>query len=123
MSIDASKLPNPDFTIYLPWGKTCIPLRLPPDWSLQGVLNPCPRAPVLDLEDEVRRSLAQPIGMPMLSELGHPGSKVALVIDDDSRPTPGADILPGVLAERERGGVNPADITLIPHGGSTYPIV
>ena len=71
---------------------------------------------------EVQRGLANPIGMPRLSELARPGMKIALVIDDHSRPTPVAQILPAVLEELRQAGIDPAQVTLIPATGLHIPM-
>ncbi len=108
--------------IQLPWGAQTLPLDLPEGWVVSGCLEPAGLPPVADLGDEVRRSLAQPIGLPRLSELAKPGWKVALVMDDGSRPTPVAGILPQVLAELAAAGVRAEEITLVPALGLHRPM-
>ena len=55
--------------------------------------------------------------MPPLSEIVGPGENVAVLIDDHTRATPTALILPLVIEELRRGGVRDGDITiLITHG-------
>lgn len=97
----------------LPWGKDEISLSLPEDWRLAGVLEPSPRPGVADAATEARRSLAEPVGSPRLRDLVQAGMKVALVIDDLSRPTPVGLILPSVLEELAQGGVRREDVTLV----------
>ncbi len=98
----------------LPWGKNKIELALPESWKVAGCLEPSPLPAVQDIANEVRRSLQNPVGSAKLSELYRPGMKVALVVDDSSRPTPVASILPGVLEELQAAGLPLADLTLIP---------
>ena len=100
-------------TLTLPWGREDLSLSLPEDWHLAGVLEPSSRAGVADAADEVRRSLQEPFGCPRLRDLVHAGMRVALVIDDLSRPTPVWLILPAVLEELAAGGVGLEDLTLV----------
>lgn len=99
--------------LLLPWGKEGIQLPMPEDWHVAGILEPASLPPVQDTTDEIRRSLQSPIGCPRLRDLARPGMKVALVIDDGSRPTPVHLILPAVLEELEAGGVSRETITLV----------
>ena len=64
-------------------------------------------------EEMVADSLANPIGMPRLSQLVHAGSRVLILIDDMSRPTPAHKILPALLEELDRGGANESDIRFL----------
>jgi lactate racemase len=100
--------------IIMPWGKERIQLSLPAEWHITGHLTPAALAPVTDPLEEVRRSLEDPIDSPPLQHQLWPGMRVALVIDDSSRPTPVHLILPPVLEELQKAGVSPEDITLIP---------
>ncbi len=114
-------------TITLPWGEEEIILALPgggapKTWHLSGVLEPAPQPGVEDPVEAVRRSLESPIGSPRLSDLIGEGMRVALVIDDLSRPTPVDLILPTVLEELRRGGVRQEDITLVTALGVHRPM-
>jgi nickel-dependent lactate racemase len=61
----------------------------------------------------VESSLASPIGMPRLSRLVTPRSRVLVIIDDASRPTPVGQILPPLLAELALGGVPDGNIRFL----------
>lgn len=101
-------------SIALPWGKEQIRLDLPTKWDLLGTLEPSPLPGVTNTEAETRRSLAEPMGMERLSELARPGMKIVLIVDDGSRPTPVAKILPAVMEEIRRGGASPQQVTVVP---------
>jgi nickel-dependent lactate racemase len=45
--------------------------------------------------------------------LARPGKKVAIVVDDNTRPTPTARMLPLILAELQQAGVRDEDITIL----------
>lgn len=97
----------------LPWGDEMVDLALPESWHLSGYLEPSARPASPVPGEAVRTSLQSPIGSPRLCNLVEEGAKVALVIDDLSRPTPVDLILSAVLEELRRGGARAVDITLI----------
>jgi nickel-dependent lactate racemase len=109
-------------TVHLPWGSEELALSLPASWHLTGVLEPAPLPPVADEGAEIERSLNAPLGSPRLRDLARPGMKVALIIDDDSRPTPVAKILPPLLEELAAAGVERTAITLITALGLHRPM-
>jgi len=109
-------------TISLPWGKETLTLDLPPSWQVMGIYEPTLLPGVADVTAEVERSLAEPFGGPRLSELARSGSKIALVVDDSSRPTPIAELLPPLLAELERGGAQLGQVTVVPAPGVHRPM-
>ena len=106
----------------LPWGKNKITFNLPPTWQVEGTLEPAALPGVASLDKELQRSLQAPIGCQMLSKLVNKNSRIALVMDDLSRPTPIARLLPAILAELKRGGVAPSQIILIPALGVHRPM-
>jgi len=108
--------------VSLPWGKETVQLTLPDGWQIKGVLEPAALSPAADPQAEVRRSLQSPIGSPRLVDLVRPGMKVALVIDDGSRPTPVARILPEVLADLDQVGLSRQDLTVVPALGLHRPM-
>jgi nickel-dependent lactate racemase len=108
--------------ISLPWGAETLNLNLPEAWHLAGTFQPAAQRGVNDPGLEAERSLCAPVGSPRLSEMAHAGMKVALVIDDGSRPTPVDRVLPPVLAELERAGVRREEITLVPALGLHRPM-
>lgn len=100
--------------IALPWGKESIHMLLPDQWTLMGILAPSTLPGVADVGDETRRSLAEPVGAPCLADQVKPGMKIAIVVDDGSRPTPVARIFPIVMEELQRGGAGPGQVTVVP---------
>lgn len=106
----------------LPWGRDEIGLALPADWQLAGVFSPRPSPRVPDVAAEVRRALAGCFGSPGLRQLARDGARVAVVIDDGSRPTPVSLILPAIVEELEAAGVRRADITVVTALGLHRPM-
>lgn len=105
----------------LPWGEDQLTVTLPPDWTV-AVLEPVPLPPVEDPIAEVRRALAEPIGLPSLGTLAGSATRCALVVDDGSRPTPVADILPAVVEELSAGGLSLDRVTLVTALGVHRPM-
>ena len=105
--------------ITLPWGKETIDAEIPEQWKITGFLEPAPQPAVTHVAAEVVRSLQAPIGLSRLCDLyrslGEGGRpvKIALVIDDGSRPTPVDKILPAVLQNLLEAGLIKGDLTLI----------
>lgn len=79
-----------------------------------------PAPPVLDDPAEaVRQALANPLGMQRISELVSKGSKVTIAFDDPCRPgLPRQIVIPEVLKELEKAGVEDKDITLLAGNGN-----
>jgi nickel-dependent lactate racemase len=109
-------------TLQLPWGNEFISIVLPEKWQVQGILEPSSLPPCTDPQAEVLRALANPIGAPPIRNLTRAGKKVAIVIDDGSRPTPVGRILPAVVAELEAAGVTRAGMALVPALGLHRPM-
>ena len=79
-------------------------------------------APATDLVGETQRALREPVGTPGLAELARGKKRVALLVDDVTRPTPAARILPVVLDELHRRGLGPEQVTIIAALGSHRPM-
>jgi nickel-dependent lactate racemase len=101
-------------TITIPWGSDSVELKLPPNWKLTGILEPAGIPPAVSVQQEILRSLHQPIGSAPLAELALGKKRVVIVIDDSSRPTPVSSIFPAILDEICRAGVRKSDVKLVP---------
>jgi nickel-dependent lactate racemase len=82
-----------------------------PDANLAEVLSPLESVPVADLDGEIARALAAPIGQPPLASWIKPASTVLLVTDDVTRLTPADRILPPLLDRLNAAGVEDGQIT------------
>jgi nickel-dependent lactate racemase len=81
---------------------------------MSGTLAKAKPMPPLDpVSDEIKRSLAQPVGSPPLRELAKPGDKVCIVFTDATRASPDPLWVPPLLAELKAAGVRADDITLL----------
>ena len=100
-------------TLTLPWGREEVTIGLPERWNVLGEMRPHSLPAVPEVRAETERALSAPCGSDRLAARITPEMKITLVVDDDSRPTPVADILPAVLAELEQAGASLARVTLI----------
>jgi hypothetical protein len=101
-------------TASVPWaawfGDTMFALPLPSGWDVQ--LYPPADGPDIG-EAGIARAFANPIGTPRIRDLARGQKTAAIVIDDLSRPTEGARLLPHVVRELREAGVAPDAITVI----------
>ncbi len=70
----------------------------------------------------VAASLAAPIGVPRLSQMVNGDSRILIVVDDISRPTPARQIVPALLTELARGGARDANIRFLVALGTHRPM-
>ena len=86
--------------------------KLPKGWRL---LSPSPARPPrprplgVMLEEALRR----PIGTPPLEEMLPPAGRIALLVDDLTRPTPKREILPLLLEKLQQRGVGPERVEIV----------
>jgi lactate racemase len=108
--------------LVLPWGKETLSVNLPENWRIAGVLDPSTLPPVEDTAAVTLNSLTEPLGCPRLGVLFQPGMRVALVVDDGSRPTPVARMLPALLQEMKSAGMRWSDLTVVAAIGLHRPM-
>src|SRR5438034_287559 len=109
--------------VEVPWGAGgTLALDLPAEWNVIGVLEPKAIPAVADAAVAIRESLAKPIGMAPLGEVARNARKVAIIVDDVSRPTPAQLLLPEVVAELAAAGVARDAITLVMALGTHRPM-
>ena len=85
--------------------------------------------PYQNVESEIRRALDEPIGSPPLSQFVREAlaqhrdtSRVVILVDDLTRPTPQGAILPILLDELKRGGIGDEQVTLLIALGTHRPM-
>ncbi len=88
---------------------------LPAGWNLLAMAEPREVPGLADVGAAVRATLANPIGMPPLSEVvkGLPHKKTVIISDDQTRPTPVSQILMPLLAELNRLGIADEQIDVV----------
>lgn len=92
-----------------------------PDRNLLSVLEPNEVPLGQRGEAAVLQALQHPLGSKPLSEIVRRGEKIAIVTSDITRPCPTAQLMPPLLDELYRAGVQPEDITLVFALGSHRP--
>jgi len=107
----------------LKWGKKTVSLPIP-DENVLAVLEPSGGRPVEDLPAEVARLLQNPTAGPSLEEIvsANKPKTAAVIVNDMTRSTPSAEMLPPLLAELERLGVPASGITIVVATGTHRPM-
>jgi len=107
----------------LKWGKETVSLSIP-DENVLAVLEPSGGSPVEDLPAEVARLLKYPTAGPSLEEIvaANKPKTAAIIVNDMTRSTPSAEMLPPLLAELERLGVPASGITIVVATGTHRPM-
>jgi nickel-dependent lactate racemase len=98
--------------VWLPYGKTEVCVRIPTQ-NFLGSIEPKEKTGVSDARAEIERALKEPVGSKRLSEIVKPEHKVAIVVDDATRPAPSHLMVPPVLDELNMAGVKNENITII----------
>jgi lactate racemase len=101
--------------------KTFGELEIPAE-NLMGIFQPTHIETDLGAKDIVANALANPVGSPRLSEMAAPGQRVTILVDDYTRMTPAAIIVPQILDELFAAGVSKADIRMLISLGTHRPM-
>ncbi len=101
------------------YGDEEVTLNFPTGWEVE-VLGP-KDAPVLS-DTQIEKAFAEPIGTSRISELAKGKKSAAIVVDDLSRPTPAAEVIPFLLRELASAGVPKSEIRFVVGGGSHRPL-
>ncbi len=98
--------------VWLPYNKTEICARIPTR-NFLGAIEPKEKPGVPDVRTEILRAINSPMGTRPLSEAVKAGSKIAIVVDDVTRPAPSDLIVPPLLEKLTQLEVKDEDITII----------
>src|SRR5437588_6785978 len=90
-----------------------------PDANLLAAIYPDEPEPVADATEAARSALESPVSGPRFSELLASAERVAIVIDNQFRPTPASKLLPPVLDAVEAAG-KPAVVVCA--NGKVFPM-
>ena len=103
--------------VTLPYGNEKISFEVP-EKNFIGMMDPGYVPPLADLEGAICRAVDAPYGGKCLEDIVVPGKKIAIIIDDGSRPTPISVILPVLLKRLEAAGAAREDIRIVAALGS-----
>ncbi len=98
-------------------GKKTTTIILPDNWDVTEVplsLNKTLENP----EDELLKLLNAPEDSPPLKDILKPGDQIAICVTDISRPSPDKIVLPPLLNEIEKAGIDKKNVTIIIGTGS-----
>jgi len=98
--------------VWLPYGKTEVCARIPAR-NFLGSIEPKEKPGVSNTKVEIERALNEPIGTKRLSEIVEVENKVAIVVDDATRPTPSHLMIQPLLEELNAAGVKNENVTVI----------
>ena len=101
------------------YGDKELVLNFPTDWEVE-MLDP-KDAPTLS-DTQIEQAFAEPIGTPRISELAKSKKSAAIIVDDLSRPTPAARIIPYILRELTSAGVPKSEIRFVAGVGAHRPL-
>ena len=97
------------------YGDKPIIINFPSSWKV--VVVGSENIPALT-EDQIRERINNPIGSPRLSVLASKRNRAAIIIDDITRPTPTAKLIPFILKELKHAGINQDSITIVIASGT-----
>ncbi|MEL7565541.1 MAG: nickel-dependent lactate racemase [Dehalobacterium sp.] len=107
----------------LPWGeKDFLNITLPLKWSLRKEFFPDDSAPSAELKDMLIESLANPIDQGPLYCQALSDKKIAIIVDDNTRPTPVHLIFPKIIEELHIAGASKKNISIIISLGTHSPL-
>lgn len=106
--------------VTIPYGSKTCTFQLP-ERNLLGIVDPADVSAVADPAAAVRQAIRQPVGTQPLSEMARRGSKVLIIVDDFTRPTPAYQLLPAILAELDPKA-NELDVTILIACGTHRPM-
>ena len=101
------------------YGDKELTLNFPTDWEVE-VLGP-KDAPELS-DTQIEQAFAEPIDTALISELAKDKRSATIIVDDLSRPTPAARIIPYILRELTSAGVPKSEIRFVAGVGAHRPL-
>jgi len=97
---------------HLEYGNTGLNVDLP-DRNLIAIAHPKIMQGVADEVATINYSIKNPIQSDRLSTMTSSQDKVLIAVSDITRPTPVAKVLPSLLEELNRGGIQDSNITIV----------
>ena len=103
-------------TVMLPsllwYGNTGLELQFPEEWSIHICAMPGANRPTLSLE-AIKGALSKPIGSKKISSLAAGREEAVIIFDDMTRPTRTYEIVPFILDELRKGGIQDDHIRFV----------
>lgn len=97
----------------LPLGKNdFLEIELPDKWNILE-LYPRPYPEISNIDEELNYALNNPVNSSSLVELCKDKNKIAIVVDDISRPTPASKLLPKIINQIVESGFNLQNVIIV----------
>ncbi|MDN5300912.1 MAG: lactate racemase [Thermoanaerobacteraceae bacterium] len=93
-------------------GKETIEFDIPDDFTYE-ILTPNEYPVIDDFREKLEESIKKPISSLPLTELVKPGQKICLIVNDNTRYVPQDVIVPEIIDELRKAGVEGKDITIV----------
>ncbi len=107
--------------IQFPWGRELLEVDVPEHWSILGELKPIQSDSVTDIATSCTQALMSPIGSPGIAERDLRNSRITIVCDDHSRPTPVVQFIKPVLNHLFNAGALQENIRILIASGVHRP--
>ena len=101
------------------FGDREVPLNLPQSWEVKIL---APEETTKMGEAQIEAAFGHPIGTPPIAAMARGKKSAAIVVDDLSRPTPAAELIPFVLRELSQAGIAKDEIRFVVGVGSHRPL-
>lgn len=98
---------------YVSYGGKPVSFKLPEEWRLVKIAVPAKEPKVVNEHYTIKSGLHSPVGTDKLDQIVKPRKKVAIIIDDKSRPTPTSKIVSFLLDQLNGLGVSDEDVKII----------
>ncbi|SFM38854.1 nickel-dependent lactate racemase [Thermodesulforhabdus norvegica] len=102
----------------LPYGTGKIAVHIPDDSCIAW---PKKAPPLLNLENDIREAVHNPIGTPRLREIARGKKDAVIVINDATRPAPTEPMLTSILEELKSAGISDKDVSVVIACGNHRP--
>jgi nickel-dependent lactate racemase len=103
-------------------GKKKVNFRLPLSWKILNNVENLGKRQSLSIEALVKKSLQNPIGSKKLEDTLFPGMRIAIIMDDLTRPTPKRDMLLPLLKMIEMKGMRTEDVAIVVAVGTHHKV-
>lgn len=95
---------------------------LPESWTTLYYPRPGRKSAPIDISERARNALLQPQGTVSFRDAVAKAKRVAIIVDDGTRPTPVPEILGVVLEELQKRGIAKGEITIVVALGTHEPL-
>jgi lactate racemase len=98
------------------------PFTIPEGWTVSHFVESNEPGPIPSAAELASEALTHPKGTPPIKELVAGAKRVAVIVDDATRPTPVAEVLSVLLPQLAEGGVSRQNTTIVVALGTHVPM-